>query len=268
MEKDLNVQSDEGSLSVSFLVPAYSLAPDEATFPTQLCEAATILSHLLTVTGRSPSSIMLAGDSAGGALVLSLLSHMLHPRTDIPHIRISEPLRGVCLLSPWVSFSTEFASYARNAGSDMLISSVLKRWSAFYLGKMGVSNEGPVTSAVQSNDIYAEAFLATPSWWSGLDQIVDGILVWVGGQELFFDPITGFVSKLKDGWQSKGVLDRDLTLVEGRNEVHIGPIVNLSLGNKSKRDSQVIVEAWLSERLSPAWPVRKSPAAVPPVLVP
>lgn len=269
MERDLNARRGESSLSISFLVLAYSLAPEEATFPTQLCEAAATLSHLIVVANRSPSSIMLAGDSAGGALALSLLSHILHPRPDVPQIRISEPLRGVFLLSPWVSFSTEFSSYTKNADSDMLTATVLKRWSTFYLGKMDAFNERPVQGLVQSEDMYAEAFLAAPSWWSGLGQTIDSMLIWVGEQELFFDPITGFVSKLRDGWKSKDVLDRDIMLVKGRNEAHIGPIVNLSLGNKSKKDSQVVVEAWLSERLSPERPARKSPAAqLPPVLVP
>ncbi|KAF2711936.1 alpha/beta-hydrolase [Pleomassaria siparia CBS 279.74] len=86
---DLNATA--GTKRVAVLVLAYQLAP-EATYPTQLQEAATILSYLLTETARSPADIFITGDSAGGGLSLSLLSHILYPHPDVLRIELSVPL--------------------------------------------------------------------------------------------------------------------------------------------------------------------------------
>ena len=244
---------------------AYSLPPEQAVFPTQLHEATATLSHLIAVCGRRPSSILLAGDSAGGALTLALLSHILHPKTGVPRIVLQEPLRGALVLSPWVSFSTEFDSYTRNAESDTITPSVLKKWATMYIGEMDASDERAVTWPVRSNDVYAEAFLTMPEWWRGLNHIVDASLIWTGGKEILRDPIVDFVSRLKEGWKAQGGLERDIILVEGRNEAHIGPILNVSLGNEKKRSSQVAIEAWLLDRLSP---IKKSTSDLPAIFAP
>lgn len=164
-------------------------------------------------------------------------------------MEIQKPLRGALAISPWVSFSTDFHSYTRNAQSDTLVPSIMKIWSAMYLGQMDVASEHAVTWPVKSNDAYAEALVASPAWWSGLDKVVGRMLVWVGGKELLQDPIVDFVSKLKDGWKSKGGLEEDIVFIQGKDEPHIGPILNISLGNKTKKSSQVAVEAWLLDLL-------------------
>lgn len=247
--KDINVDAGSAS-SISFLVLAYSLAPEQAVYPTQLRQAAATLNHLINESGRSPSSIMLAGDSAGGALALALLSHILHPKAGVSRVELQEPLRGALLFSPWVSFSTAFDSFKRNAESDTLSAFILKKWATMYLGEMDADSKHQVTWDVNSNDVYAEAYLADPQWWGGLNQVVGNMLVWVGGKELLHDPVTEFASKLKKGWKIKGGIEDEIVVIEGRDEAHIGPILNVSLGNKTKRGSQVAVEAWLMERLN------------------
>lgn len=249
LAKDINVAAGSAS-SISFLVLAYSLAPEQAIYPTQLRQAAATLKHLINACGRSPSSIILAGDSAGGALSIALLSHILHPKASIPRVELQGPLRGAMLFSPWVSFSTAFDSYKRNAGSDTISAYILKKWATMYLGEMDADSKHQVTWDVNSNDIYAEAYLADPAWWSGMNQVVQGMLVWVGGKEILRDPVTEFASKLKTGWKSKGGFEEGIVVIEGRNEAHIGPILNVSLGNKGKRESQVAMEAWLLKRLN------------------
>ena len=132
LAKDLN--SGQGRTStVSVLLLAYTLVP-EARYPTQLNQAATALSYLLYDQKRDPSSIVIGGDSAGGNLALSLLSHILHPRPDTPRLTLTSPLRGALLISPWVNFSTKHSSYVRNAGKDSLVENMLRKWGAMYLG--------------------------------------------------------------------------------------------------------------------------------------
>ncbi|KAF1968721.1 alpha/beta-hydrolase [Bimuria novae-zelandiae CBS 107.79] len=252
LEKAINTHRIDGgagrTLSISFLVLEYSLAPAQAVFPAPLREAALTLSHLLTSSYRLPSQIMLAGDSAGGALVIALLSHIVHSKAGIPKVELMEPLRGAVVLSPWVSFDTTFDSYTRNAESDTLTASVMRMWAAMYLGEIIASNERAVTWPVQSNDVYAEALLAQPAWWSGVDNVVDSMLVWFGRNEVLRDPIVEFVSKMKEGWKAGGGLDEGVLVVEGRDEPHIGPILSVSMG-KSKTSSQVAVEMWFLDQL-------------------
>ncbi|KAJ4293351.1 hypothetical protein N0V90_008633 [Kalmusia sp. IMI 367209] len=233
LAQDINTRA--GGNSIAFLVLAYSLAPEQAVFPTQLREAASMLSHLVT-NGRNASSIMLAGDSAGGGLALALLSHILHPKEGVPPVNLQEPLRGAILYSPFVSFSTDFGSYKRNEESDTLSAFILTKWASMYSGEMDASTERPVTWEVKSNDVYAEAFLAEPSWWSGLDRVVESILVWAGGKEILRDAVVDFVTKLKLGWKSKGGQEEGIILIEGRDEAHIGPILNISLGEQREEE--------------------------------
>lgn len=114
-----------GGATIAVLLPAYTLVPD-AIFPTQLQQVAVVLLHLLRQSNRDPSRIMITGDSAGGGLVFTLLSHILHPRADVPRITLASPFRAVFVFSPWVSFCTEFPSFAENAAKDALEDSMLR----------------------------------------------------------------------------------------------------------------------------------------------
>jgi acetyl esterase/lipase len=106
--KDFN--GEEGSRSITALFLVYTLAPG-ATHLTQLREAATVLSHLITETGRSPSDVIISGDSAGGNLAVAVLSHVLHPYPEVTSIKLQQPLLGAMLYSPWVGFNTDYPSF-------------------------------------------------------------------------------------------------------------------------------------------------------------
>jgi acetyl esterase/lipase len=79
--------------------------------------------------------IILAGDSAGGHMALSLISHLLHPHSDVSKVELSEPLAGVILVSPWVKFATDDDSVKRNMTSDYVTAAAATRWSNAYLGR-------------------------------------------------------------------------------------------------------------------------------------
>ena len=142
--------------SISVVVVSYTLAPG-GQYPLQVKQAAEALSHVLD-QGKKPEDvcpypferillhddahhfqIFIAGDSAGGNLTLSLLCHLLHPHPKIPeslHIKLSSPLAGALLISPWAKFkATEDASFKRNLHSDMLPREISDRWGDAYLGE-------------------------------------------------------------------------------------------------------------------------------------
>lgn len=242
--KDLNTHVTSKEIAV--LVLAYQLAP-EATYPTQLQEAATVLAHLLNETVRSPADIFVTGDSAGGGLSLSLLSHILHPHPDVPRIELSAPLAGALLYSPWVNFSTDHDSMARNAQLDMIPPIMLRRWAAMYLAKANPSNPetdpGPVTG-----DSYSEPASNPPSWWSGLHRVVADVFIWAGTNEILVDSIREFGRDLRDGWVEGGGQAQRVTCLETLHEAHIAPIMHV-MTSASKSDAQVAIEEWYKVRL-------------------
>ena len=243
--KDLS--TDGSNLSVSVLLLAYTLVP-EAVYPTQLREIAVVIAHLVRNTGRSPSKIFVAGDSAGGNLVLSLLSHMLHPHPDVFALQLELPLGGALLISPWVGFRTDYPSFSSNATLDLLAPLALRKWSAMFLSKANTSNPesdpGPV-----SGDAWTEACLNHSSWWHGMHQVVSDVFVWWGSHEVFVDPIRELEGNFKAGWtNSGGELSRTIFL-ESAKETHTAPIVDTVISAAKKGDAQVLIEEWFKGRL-------------------
>lgn len=173
------------SFSVSTILLAYTCAP-EAQYPTQLCQAAELLDHLIK-EGRNPRDIIIAGDSAGANLSLALLSHLLHPHPDVPSkIELSEPIKAAVLISPWVNFDVNQSSFDRNVNTDLLCKPAGKRWADAFTGDAKL-------------DAYNQPILADKDWFDNLDSIVGDILVWGGGGEVLIDSITQITEQLKAG---------------------------------------------------------------------
>jgi acetyl esterase/lipase len=233
---------------VSVLLLAYTLAP-EAIFPTQLQETASMLSHLINETGRKPSSILLAGDSAGGGLAFSLLSHLLHPHSEVPVIELNEPLLGLLVYSPWVSFSTETNSFLRNADIDMLVPLMLRKWAAMYLGKSNRNPEadpGPV-----SGDSYTEPASNDSTWWDGGHRFVDDVFVWFGGSEMLADSIESFSNVFMQSWKDGSGDKARVVVMQSPHCAHIEPLMDAMMNPNARPDYYVAISEWLQARLAP-----------------
>ncbi|KAG5943023.1 hypothetical protein E4U59_000712 [Claviceps monticola] len=94
--------SNKSSLSILF--PDYSLSP-QAQYPTQLTRAVETLRYLITTTKRRPSNIMIGSDSAGGNLVMGVLSHLKHPHKAIDELTLTEPLATAMMMGPWLALN-------------------------------------------------------------------------------------------------------------------------------------------------------------------
>ncbi|KAJ2380135.1 hypothetical protein GGI05_006405, partial [Coemansia sp. RSA 2603] len=88
----------------------YRLAPQHP-FPAQLHDAYIAYRYLLE-HGFKPESVILAGDSAGGNLVLALTLLLKHNNETMPC--------GLLLLSPWVDLVSMRPSVLHNAQCDYL----------------------------------------------------------------------------------------------------------------------------------------------------
>lgn len=101
----------------------YRLAP-EHPFPAAL-EDALVAYRALLAGGVSPSSIVIAGDSAGGNLALSLLLALRDAREPLPAAAV--------LISPWVDLTQTGGSMQANEAFDWASPWMFERWTREYL---------------------------------------------------------------------------------------------------------------------------------------
>lgn len=117
---------------VEVVVPDYSLAP-ERPFPAAIHEIAAVVATLVERGSSLP--LILAGDSAGGALALAVATMLERPI----------PLAGIILMSPWLDLRLVADSHRRCAASDAMLSRESLAVSAeAYL--QGGSPEDPLAS--------------------------------------------------------------------------------------------------------------------------
>ncbi|KIK70605.1 hypothetical protein GYMLUDRAFT_32650 [Collybiopsis luxurians FD-317 M1] len=89
----------------------YRLAP-ETQFPGPLHDAVSAYFRLVADLHIPPSSIVVAGDSAGGGLTLALLMYLRDNQYDLPSAAI--------LMSPWVDLTMSCESWDSNESFDVI----------------------------------------------------------------------------------------------------------------------------------------------------
>ena len=131
--------------------------------------------------GYRPEDIHLVGDSAGAALILQVLSHMLHPVQGIAELTLPSKLGGAILISPWVTLDTDSPSFLSNANTDIFPPS-------FY-GHLGDFIKPSVPA---SQKPYVEAVKAPKGWFTGVDTLVSRVFITIGNAECLKDDIEKF----------------------------------------------------------------------------
>jgi acetyl esterase/lipase len=108
----------------------------------------------------------------------------MHPLEGIVPVPVSGSLKGVALISPWVTFDTVTSkSFQRNKYKDGLSVEALEEWSSAYRGQ-----------APKNQLFYQEPLAAPPQWWRSVP--VQEFLVVAGADEVFVDDICEFANKL------------------------------------------------------------------------
>ncbi|KAJ7642246.1 Alpha/Beta hydrolase protein [Roridomyces roridus] len=180
----VRVELEKKGLTPGVVFLNYSLWP-EATFPTQLAQLCRAIKYL-TAAGVQPSSIQLAGDSAGGNLILQLFSHILHPHPAVDMLVLVEPLRAAYLISPWVGLSGETASHDENDKIDYA-----RKESLIWIGSR-IAGDVP-----EEYRAFAQASKAPEGWFTGVDAVVGDVLVTAGGSECLRDDVLIFGDMMK-----------------------------------------------------------------------
>lgn len=223
--------------NVSCLFLSYDLAPG-AHYPRQLQQAAMFLNYVVNTLHFQPQNIILTGDSAGGNLVMALLSHISHPHPPtslrIPKVDLPAPLLGAVLVSPWTTFSISDDSVDRNKFKDAVGRGAVIKWSAAFM-----NSAWPHSPEI--SDYYIEAITAPEEWWNDLK--VDRVLITAGGDEVLVDSIERFAGQLRRGFGEKKV---DLEVVEG--EYHDQINVDIKNGYKYDAKGARIIMEWLAAR--------------------
>ncbi|KAL6704309.1 hypothetical protein ACN47E_008373 [Coniothyrium glycines] len=224
---------------VAALLLAYDLAP-EHKYPTQLRQATELLRYLVETEGRSPADLVLGGDSAGGNLVLGLLSHLVHPHPEIESLTLPSKIHAVLLISPWCSLTnTRTPAFITNAQRDMIDERTLNRWSAAFLG-----SDSPFVG-----DFYNEPILAAPEWWAPVANVADEVLIWAGDNEILKDGIEAFAKKFTKGFAQRG--GGRVTTVVTPKACHEEMIVERIFGYEgdSGTGSQAVIQDWARAKL-------------------
>lgn len=108
-EHRYQIQRHARKLKARALAPRYRLAP-QFPFPCGLQDC--LATYLYLLTQQDPSTIVLAGDSAGGGMVLSLLVILRDRGIPLP--------AGAVLISPWVDLTHSFPSVSDDCPLDYI----------------------------------------------------------------------------------------------------------------------------------------------------
>ncbi|PSR78734.1 Alpha/Beta hydrolase protein, partial [Coniella lustricola] len=222
----------------------YTLVP-EACFPTQLHQMVAGYEHALAMAGDS-ARVCVAGDSAGGTLVLSLLLHLAHPKLVVlvdnddndnnnksnnkadkggkggkkvhllpgttRHLR--KPDMSV-LISPWPALHSPLY---KNTSSDYLDADALQLYASQYAG----------TPAHVHDHLASPGDCKDVAWWRDACLSTGGIFIAYGQEEVFAPEIEKLVQLLHKAGADVSVRKQDAG-------IHAWPVVSLFLGDSAEQ---------------------------------
>ena len=199
-------------------------------FPAQLRQAVLSIQHLFTL-GFEPENIQLVGDSAGGALIHQVLSHILHPVEGVPKLTLTSPLGGAYMMSPWTRLVDGEGSllHSNDGRGDVMTASI-----GTYLGSKVLAGAKPFTVP------YLEAASAPKDWLQGVDTCVRRLLISAGDLEFLRDEIVHYGKRVEEYL-------KDTTIIVQENGIHDDPLLDLLAGEKNLGSLTPKILDWLEE---------------------
>ncbi|KAJ6446963.1 hypothetical protein O9K51_01738 [Purpureocillium lavendulum] len=244
-----------GARQVVFI--EYALTSEHG-YPAQLTQMVAAVRYLLHRGGPGadsddnldgavePGNLILAGDSAGGHLVASLLAHVARPSPHAPPltelgVEEGRQLRAVVLFSPWVTMQTGDASFAANDSSDYLSA---QQANAFV--RLFQPAAGEVWASLSEGDGAVELWRSAfppgqPSSASasgrGLAMLAKKVLVTAGTGETLLDSCVRFGKDLlgaetvvvDSDEQVALVWQNDVVLTVAPGEAHVQPALDCAV---------------------------------------
>jgi acetyl esterase/lipase len=184
---------------------AWAQAP-ERTFPAPIEDICAAYGALLA-EGHAPKSIVFAGDSAGGAIIVAAMAQLRDRGVPLPRASIS--------ISPWADITDSLPSWKTNLGNDIVGTAFSKSASRIYLA--GANPLDP-----RASPIHADLHGLPP------------MLVIIGDQETLLDDAVTLAERA----DAQGV---EVELHIYRNMVHVFAMFNLRTGDAAlKRAAEFI----------------------------
>ncbi|PBK63085.1 alpha/beta-hydrolase [Armillaria solidipes] len=227
------VELEARNIHVGIVLMSYNLIPP-GKFPSQLREAISGLEHLFK-SGVRPENILLAGDSAGGNLILQIFSHLLHPLASVGRINFPSEspsrFRGAFLSSPWVSPSGDIGmGPASNNKTDVIAANTYRTWG-----------EIPLKDVPEVDLAFMEPSKAPKTWFSGIEKLVERILVTSGEAECITDSHVKFHEEhLKEQHP-------DVKFVVQKDGVHDSVLFELALEKRPMQELAGVIVDWVAE---------------------
>ncbi|CAK7215692.1 hypothetical protein SCUCBS95973_002564 [Sporothrix curviconia] len=210
----------------------YTLAPD-AFFPTQLDEALRAYSHIVSTEAAakdsySPTRVVVAGDSAGGAIVLSLLLKLAQESQKGAGVGSPSPRQPdqAVLISPWVSLWSQ--RYRRSA-YDYIDAASLGGYAAQYVGSETAAAE-LAANPKRVDPLLSPGHCHDRDWWRRASPS-RGMFVTYGEEEVFAPEIRAWADALQAG----GVPVQTSVDADGGPGVHAWPVASLFLARTNAR---------------------------------
>jgi acetyl esterase/lipase len=148
-----------------------------------------------------------------------LISIAIHYDATFPELKVTTPIAGMLLISPWVSFSTDSESYEVNKLKDIFVMKQVSEWVNVFVVED------------QRNE-YSEPMLTASSWWKRAPVLK--ILVISGDDELFRDDIRTISCRMKKA-------DLNVRAVNFTNQAHIECILDAETKDEP---GQMSFEIW------------------------
>ncbi|KAF9893638.1 hypothetical protein FE257_010950 [Aspergillus nanangensis] len=224
-------EASRAGVQLSVCILEYDLIPTHP-YPRQMAQATRAFDHLLA-SGYQPSDIIFGGDSAGGHLSLSLLSHLHHHRpSEAPAIHLTQRVQGCFLVSPLASFNLNSPSYRRWFSADVLDHRVVRKWGDYLI------RNSPWQDEISAGQGWGMALDVSEQWWEGLN-VVNRILVTGGYEEVFSDHIQQLGAVLGRNTSAEVVLYM-------AQEAHDGPLMDFAAGRAPSETTRAITDFIIS----------------------
>ena len=185
-------QSLQRTFAVDYRLTASAPNPPENPFPAALLDTLAAYRYLVQDAGFAPENIIVAGDSAGGNLAVTLALHLVeNPVSALP------PPGRVLTASAWLDLSTSRrgpdSSAVLNAPTDIFHFRPGKIFAEYAV----TSIQGPLDWEVVQKNRYISPVSAQVEVPEGLFKGYPETYVIAGGAELLLDDSKTFVERLR-----------------------------------------------------------------------
>ncbi len=178
----------------------YAINYKKGSFPNSLRDVYSFTKYLISICRKNNQKLILAGDSAGGGLCLSLLLLLRNFNQPMPD--------GCILISPWVDLTQKISinndsSYINNRFIDYIPYVLVERFAKKYITNNNSRNQ-------YISPLYGDLNNLPP------------IHIEAGSHEIFIDQITNLINKIKKN--NSNIISYHIE----KNMIHVYQIMLLS----------------------------------------